>query len=115
MKAKQKWGSQDKPLEELTGLTPKQLQRFRALWITTAEELLSISVTSESHDLLATYLGLSQVEFETLLAEVQAQIEPEVAKEMGRATRGGYRFGVLDEIPEEKRRGRRPAPNDCRL
>ena len=109
MKAKRKGGRKGKPLEELKELTPEQLERFRALWVTTAEELLSMSVTLESRERLATYLGISPVEFDTLLAGVRAQLEPEVVEEMGRATRGGHRFGVLDDIPEEKRRGRWPA------
>jgi len=112
MEAKRKGESRGKPLKELAELTPEQLQRFRALWVTTAEELLAMSVTLESRQRLATYLGMSQGEFETLLAEVRAALDPEVAEEMGRATRGGHRFGVLDEIPEGKRRGRWPTPGE---
>jgi len=109
MRAKQgETKTQGTPLEEVHELTPEQLQRFRALWVTTAEELVSMSASLEGRQRLATYLGMSQVDFDTLLVSVRERLEPQVAEEMGRVTRGGYRFGVLDEIPEEKRRGRWP-------
>lgn len=109
MKAKQEaTKTQGTPLEEVRELTPEQLRRFRALWLTTAEELVSMSASLESRQRLAAYLGMSQMDFETLLVSVRERLEPEVAEEMRRVTPGGYRFGVLDEIPEEKRRGRWP-------
>jgi len=41
------------------------------------------------------------------LKKVGAQIDPSVAREMRKRKAGGHRGGVLDPIPEGKRRGRR--------
>lgn len=82
MREKRKGESQGTPLEELQGLTPRQLQRFEALWIVTAEELLSMSAIAEDRQRLATYVGISRTEFEALLADVRVQLEPEVVEQM---------------------------------
>ena len=98
-------------LEELRPqpLSPEHLRSLRKLGVTTAEELISMSALSGTRRRLATYLHMSQVEFEAVLVEVRAQLEPEVVEDMERPVRGGHRRGVLDPIPEEKRRGRWPA------
>ena len=98
-------------LEELRPqlLSPEHLRSLRKLGVTSAEELISMSALSGTRRRLATYLHMSQVEFEDVLVEVRAQLEPEVVEDMERPVRGGHRRGVLDSIPEEKRRGRWPA------
>jgi len=98
-------------LEELRPqpLSPEHLRSLRKLGVTIAEELISMSALSGPRRRLATYLHMSQVEFEAVLVEVRAQLEPEVVEDMERPVRGGHRRGVLDPIPEEKRRGRWPA------
>jgi len=111
MKEKERKDDQGKPLEELAELTEEQLQRFQKLWVTTAEQLLSLSATPENRQRLATYLGMSEAELETLLALIRAQLEPEVADEMERPVRGGF-LGEVTPIPYDKRRGRWPSPGE---
>jgi len=103
--------TQGTALEELRPqpLSPEHLRSLRKLGVTIAEELISMSALSGSRRRLATYLHMSQVEFEAVLVEVRAQLDPEVVEDMERPVRGGHRRGVLDPIPEEKRRGRWPA------
>jgi hypothetical protein len=67
------------PLVELQGLTgqaltARLLSRFRALRILSAEELLAMSSTVEHRSRLATYLGMSLPELETLLAAVRHEL-----------------------------------------
>jgi len=90
-------------------LSPEHLRSLRKLGVTIAEELISMSALSGSRRRLEAYLHMSQVEFEAVLVEVRAQLEPEVVEDMERPVRGGHRRGVLDPIPEEKRRGHWPA------
>ncbi|MDH7486058.1 MAG: hypothetical protein QHJ81_07245 [Anaerolineae bacterium] len=105
---KERMDEQGKPLEGLEGLTEEHLQRFQALWITTSEQLLSLSATPGNRRRLATYLGMSEERFETLLALVRTQLLPEVAEEMERPVRGGF-LGEVTPIPPDKRRGRWPS------
>lgn len=114
MQEKEKKDDQGKPLEELEELTEEQLRRFQALWITTSEQLLSLSATPENRQLLATYMGMSEEELEILLALIRAQLEPEVADEMERPVRGGS-LGEVSPIPYHKRRGRWPSRSETGL
>ena len=103
---------EDMPGKSLRRLSPQplsseQLKQLRELNITTVEDLLSASALAKSRGLLATYLEISGRELSSLLKKVQAQIDPSVAKEMRKPNAGGPRGGVLDPIPEGKRRGRR--------
>ena len=88
-------------------LSSDQLKELRKLNITTVEDLLSASALAKSRGLLATYLDISGRQLSSLLNKVQKQIDPSVAKEMRKPRAGGPRGGVLDPIPEGKRRGRR--------
>jgi hypothetical protein len=100
------------PGKSLKRLSPQplssgQLNELRKLNITTVEDLLSASALAKSRGLLATYLDISGRQLSSLLNKVQKQIDPSVAKEMRKPSAGGTRGGVLDPIPEGKRRGRR--------
>jgi len=88
-------------------LSSSQIKELRKLNITTVEDLLSASALAKSRRLLATYLDISGRRLAALLNKVQKQIDPGVAKEMRKPNAGGRRGGVLDPIPEGKRRGRR--------
>jgi hypothetical protein len=88
-------------------LSSEQLRDLRKLNITTVEDLLSASALAKSRRLLASYLDISGRQLSSILNKAAAQIDPQVAKEMRKPKAGGHRGGVLDRIPEGKRRGRR--------
>ena len=90
-----------------TKLTSEQLKKLRGLGVTSAEELLSMSALAKNRRRLASYLEMSGARFAAVLTKVKSQLDPKVVKEMMRPDAGGNRTGVLDSIPEGKRRGRR--------
>jgi hypothetical protein len=87
-------------------LSSGQLSKLRKLHVTTAEELISLTARSGNRRLLASHLEISSRQLGSILSKVKAQLDPSVVREMMKADPGGPRQGVLDRIPEGKRRGR---------
>jgi hypothetical protein len=88
-------------------LSSGQLGKLRKLHVTTAEDLISLTARSKSRQLLAAHLEVSSRELGSILSQVKAQLDPRVVRDMMKSDPGGPRQGVLDRIPEAKRRGRR--------
>jgi hypothetical protein len=91
-------------------LSAQQLMSLSSIGLTTAEELVAMGAVPANRRRLAALLDVTPDELATLLAGVRALLAPGVAAEMEKPIPGGPRHGVLDPIPEAKRRGRRRPP-----
>ena len=87
-------------------LSSTQLKNLRKLGVNTAEELVAMAAVSSSRKHLASYLDVSATQLRSLVSKVRKQVKAKTAADMERTSKGGHRRGVLDPIPESKRRGR---------
>lgn len=92
-------------------LSARQLRSLSGIGMTTAEELVAMGAVASNRRRLAAMLEITPAELATLLARVRASLAAGVAAEMEKPTPGGPRHGVLDPIPEAKRRGRWRPPH----
>ena len=103
------------PLDKVGALGASAATKLKALWITTAEELVAQGATPDGKKRLAAVLGLSAAALDQLMAKVKAVLGPEKVKALeekvpddrawarsSRPAERGFRW------PIAKRRGMNP-------
>lgn len=71
-------------LHTVAGWTPEMVARLQKSWISTAEQVVAVSVTSGGLQALAEQLGVSKDEAQRLVHLARAALSPESRTEMGK-------------------------------
>jgi hypothetical protein len=87
------------PMERIRGLDAGHVEALRGLWITTAEELISVAMTADGVQRLASHLRISEQEASHLVENVKSQMPPEVLEKLTRVRKGKPGMGAVP--PEE--------------
>lgn len=72
----------DTPLEQVPGWSADHVRRASASWITTAEQVVSLSATERGLKSLAEQLAVDEDEARRLVERARAQLAPAVRAEM---------------------------------
>jgi hypothetical protein len=103
------------PLDAVSGFSEDVIQRLRALWISTAEQLVATAATPGGMHLLAEELQLSQEAASRLVSAARASLPPTVAAEMNSSVDpSDYGLGAVQPPPEteEEQDGGRARTNE---
>lgn len=86
----------DTPLEQVPGWSADQVAQMKKSWITTAEQVVALSVTTGGIRSIAEQLGISEDRSRQLVAAARAQLAPATRAEMEKGADVNQRgLGVL--------------------
>jgi hypothetical protein len=95
----------DTPLESVPGWSEDQIARMKQAWITTAEQVVALSVTPNGVRSLAQQLNVPEDEARRLVEAARAKLTPATRAEMEKVIdTSEYGLGALP--PEEKNKDR---------
>ena len=88
-------------LESIKDLDAVHIQALKTLWITTAEELVSIALTPDGVRLLASHLSIDEEAAVRLVEKIKQRIPTPVLEQLAKSPSESHGMGALKPKKEE--------------
>lgn len=93
------------PLRAIPNFPPERARQLAALWVTTAEEFLSMAATPKGQAGLSDLLEISPDELHTLVELAAARLPEEVVRSFSRPSDRKFPLGAIFRGGEEEPKG----------